>query len=330
MNRNGDMSMRKAQFYIREGEVIRCRLCPHNCIIGEGNVGICRQRKNRDGVLFAEGYGGISSIALDPIEKKPLYHFYPGQYILSIGGIGCNLKCKFCQNWRIAHSTRPTSHIEPEHIVDKALELGSFGIAYTYNEPLIGYEYVYDTAKLARESGLKNVLVTNGFIDREPLEKLLPYIDAMNIDVKAFNDNFYRDICAGSLNPVREAVEISATLCHVEITTLIIDGLNDSPQEIEDLVSWLANIDKEIPFHLSRYYPNYQMDIPVTSRETMLELFKIAREYLSFVYIGNMAEIDNNTYCLNCKNLLIERGYRVYTLGIEDGKCKSCGFEMRL
>lgn len=325
MNRNGDILMREAQFYKKEGEDIRCQLCPHTCSIVEGNKGICRQRRNKDGILVVEGYGNISSMALDPIEKKPLYHFYPGTNILSIGGLGCNLNCKFCQNWQIAHEDRATRYMAPEQIVDKAIELNSIGIAYTYNEPLIGYEYVYDTARLAREQGLKNVLVTNGFINREPLEKLLPYIDAMNIDVKAFNDDFYKNICAGSLSPVKDVVKLSAAACHVEITTLIVGSLNDSPHEMTSLASWLSSIDDDIPLHISRYYPNYQMNIWATPRATILKLSDIAKEYLNFVYIGNLIGVDNNTYCPKCKNLLIERGYGVRLVGIQEGKCGKCG-----
>lgn len=318
------MSMRRALFFQKEGDRVICNLCPHRCNIAKGKTGICRQRRNVDGILIAEGYGNISSIALDPIEKKPLYHFYPGSQILSIGGLWCNLNCKFCQNWHIAHEKQFTRYVPPEDIVDKAIELGSIGIAFTYNEPVIWYEYVYDTAKLARKKGLKNVLVTNGFINREPLEGLLPYIDAVNIDVKAFNDEFYREICAGALSPVKDAVEISASVCHVEITTLIIGGLNDNPNEIETLAKWLSKIDDNIPLHLSRYYPNYKLDIPATPRETLLSLRSTAQQYLPFVYVGNLMGVDNNTYCRECGNLLIERGFETHIRGIRGGKCSNC------
>lgn len=330
MNKIMDYTMREAEFFSQESGAIRCGLCPHGCLMGNGQVGICRQRANRGGNLSLEGYGKVSAMALDPIEKKPLYHFYPGRDILSIGGIGCNFKCEFCQNWGIAHDVRATENMTPEDIVDRALELGSVGIAYTYNEPLINYEYVYDTAKLGRRNGLKNVLVTNGYINRDPLENLLPYIDAMNIDVKAFNHVFYRDICAGSLEPVMRSVEIGASHCHIEVTTLIIDGLNDSPKEMEELAGWLSRIDGGIPLHISRYFPNYKMDRPATKEDTIIGLAKIARTYLDFVYIGNMPRVDNNTYCPDCKNLLVKRSYRVNTRGIEDNRCKNCGYKIRL
>ncbi len=322
--------MRRALFFQMDGDNVICNLCPHRCLIGEGKTGLCRQRRNEDGVLVAEGYGNVSSIALDPIEKKPLYHFYPGSQILSIGGLWCNLNCKFCQNWHIAHEEQFTKYTRPEDIVERAVELDSIGIAYTYNEPIIWYEYIYDTAKLARERGLKNVLITNGFINREPLEGILPYIDAMNIDVKAFNDDFYRKVCAGSLSPVKDAVAISSSVCHVEITTLIIGGLNDSPNEIEALAKWISRIDDNIPLHLSRYYPNYKLDIATTPRETMLNLRSIVKEYLPFVYIGNLMDVDNNTYCRGCGNLLIERGFHTVIKGIKDARCNSCGTQIEI
>ncbi len=322
--------MREGLFYETHEKGVRCNLCPHGCIISEGCTGICRQRRNRGGILVAEGYGRVSSIALDPMEKKPLYHFYPGTDVLSIGSLWCNLRCEFCQNWHIAHKEQHTVYISPERLVERALNLGAIGIAYTYNEPIIWYEYVYDTVKLARDKGLKNVLITNGFINREPLEKLLPYIDAMNIDVKAFNNDFYRDICKGDLSPVKDTVKMSASACHIEITSLIIGGLNDAPYEMEYLAKWLSKIDTAIPLHISRYYPNYKLSVEATPRETMLKLNDIAKDYLSFVYIGNLMGIDNNTYCPSCKNLLIERGYRTRVIGIQNGRCSKCGHLIKI
>jgi len=221
--------MKQAMYYEKtEDSKVRCYLCPHNCVIKPGGLGVCRARKNVDGDLYSLNYGKITSIALDPIEKKPLYRFHPGKEILSVGTFGCNFKCSFCQNWRIAHEDARTADITPEQLAGKAEELtaaGNIGIAYTYNEPSIWYEFVYETAKIARAKKLENVLVTNGFISREPLENLLPYIDAMNIDVKAFTDKFYKDICKGALEHVKETVEIAAAKCHVEVTTLVIPVL---------------------------------------------------------------------------------------------------------
>lgn len=275
-----------------EGGNVHCRLCPHNCVIKPGKTGACGVRKNKDGKLYSLNYGKVASISLDPIEKKPLYRFHPGKAILSIGTFGCNLKCSFCQNWSISHESPKTYDTNPEEIVKKAQDLvsrGNIGIAYTYNEPSIWYEFVYDTAKLSSEKGLLNVLVTNGFINREPLLELLPYIDAMNIDVKAYTAKFYNEICKASLENVKETVEISAQKCHVEVTTLVIPGLNDSVEEIGKLSRWLSSISPEIPLHLSRFFPNYRMqDRPPTPKETLVKARKKALEYLNHVYLGNV------------------------------------------
>ncbi|MDF2524339.1 MAG: pyruvate-formate lyase-activating enzyme, partial [Clostridiales bacterium] len=214
---------------------VHCSLCPHNCIIKPGGIGACRARKNIDGSLYSMNYGKIASLALDHIEKKPLYRFHPGKQILSAGTFGCNLKCSFCQNWGIAHENPKVIDISPELLVSEAINYikdGNIGIAYTYNEPSIWYEYVYESSRLAKEKGLFNVLVTNGFISKEPLEALLPYIDAMNIDVKGYTASFYEDICKGTLEDVKRTVEISAKHCHVEVTTLVIPEYNDAIEEI--------------------------------------------------------------------------------------------------
>jgi pyruvate formate lyase activating enzyme len=217
---------KKAMYFnkIEDGKV-HCYLCPHNCVIKPEALGACRARKNINGELFSMNYGEITSMALDPIEKKPLNRFYPGSMILSMGTFGCNLKCSFCQNWTIAHEDTQTVTITPREAVEKANELvdrGNIGIAYTYNEPSIWYEYVYETCKLAKGEGLKNVLVTNGFIGKEPLLELLPYVDAMNIDVKAYTAKFYNEICKATLDDVKETVRIASDKCHIELTTLVI------------------------------------------------------------------------------------------------------------
>jgi len=286
-----------ALYYNKIGDSkVQCYLCPHNCVIKAENTGACRARANIEGELYSLNYGKITSIALDPIEKKPLKRFHSGSMILSVGTFGCNLKCSFCQNWTIAHESCDESSdifdVAPQRLIEKALEFvpsGNIGIAYTYNEPSIWYEFVYDTAKLAREKGLVNVLVTNGFISREPLEQLLPYVDAMNIDVKAFTSSFYNNICRAALEDVKRTVEISAARCHVEVTNLIIPGLNDSMNEIEELAKWLASVSPEIPLHLSRFFPRYKMrDIPATPEETLIKAKDIAEEYLKYVYLGNV------------------------------------------
>ena len=284
---------RRAMYYERiEDSKVRCHLCPHNCVIIPGRVGVCRARKNVDGDLYSMNYGKITSLALDPIEKKPLHRFHPGSLILSAGTFGCNLKCSFCQNWSIAHGNPPTADIAPQELVSKALEFlkdGNIGIAYTYNEPVIWYEFVYETAGLARKDGLVNVLVTNGFINQEPLRELLPYIDAMNIDLKGFTDQYYRNTCGGALDDVMKTIETASGKCHVEVTTLVVPGLNDSIREIEELSKWLSSISKYIPLHLSRYFPNYRMqDRPPTPVATLLQARDKAREYLEYVYLGNV------------------------------------------
>lgn len=309
-----------------------CKVCPRLCNIPPGKHGFCRVRENREGILYATNYGQCSSYAMDPVEKKPLYHFYPGSLILSLGTVGCNLRCGFCQNWQIAHESPPTSYLAPERAVELARQQEErgyhcVGLAYTYSEPFMWYEYVYDIAGLARQAGLKNVLVTNGYVSEEPLRELLPYIDAMNIDVKAFTDDFYRSACAGRLDPVLRTVEIAHKQCHVEITTLLVTGLNDSPEEVTKLADWLAGLDPEIPLHFSRYFPNYKMDLPPTPLETMSRAREIARKKLRYVYIGNAPELgESSTRCPGCDKLLIDRqGYRVRTGEITGGACSTCG-----
>lgn len=324
--------MQPARFYEKLDEnKVWCRLCPQNCHIQPGQVGICRARKNVDGALYSLNYGQISSCGIDPIEKKPLYHFYPGSQILSVGTFGCNFHCGFCQNWQIAHSDPSTREVAPEELVASAVlaeeQDGRIGIAFTYSEPLVWYEYVFDTAKLARERGLKNVLVTNGSIQEEPLLELLPLIDAMNIDVKGFTENYYRETCHGKLAPVKRTVEFAHARCHVEVTTLLVPTLNDSAEEIAVLVDWLAGLNPEIPIHFSRYFPQYQMDLPPTPLATLRRALEIARRKLKYVYIGNAPELNaDSTCCPVCRNLLIERtGYRTRVQGLDHGLCTRCG-----
>jgi Pyruvate-formate lyase-activating enzyme len=285
--------MKQAMFYDKLDEnKVKCTLCPHECSISSGNIGRCRARKNMNGELYSLNYARLASIALDPIEKKPLFRFHPGSRILSAGTFGCNLKCAFCQNWSISQVDADTIELMPEELVEKAIEtqkLGNIGLAYTYNEPSIWYEYILESASLAKDRGLLNVLVTNGFISEEPLTKLLPYIDAMNIDVKAFNSKFYQEICKGGFESVISTVEHAAKQCHIEITTLLIPGLNDSEKEIEELSKWLSNISNGIPLHLTRFFPNYKMtDRPPTPVSTIYKARDIALKWLKYVYIGNV------------------------------------------
>ncbi|MGI6747608.1 MAG: AmmeMemoRadiSam system radical SAM enzyme [Anaerovoracaceae bacterium] len=290
------LDRKEAMFYKKlKDKRVLCFLCPHNCNIPDGGHGICGVRQNFEGILYSLNFGEIASIALDPIEKKPLYRFYSGSYILSIGSVGCNFKCPFCQNHRIAR-VKPheviTSHANSDEIVEKAVALkkrGNIGIAYTYNEPTIWYEFVYETAKLAKEKNLKNVLVTNGYICKEPLDRLLPYIDAMNIDLKAYNNKFYKELVKGGLEEVKSTISESVKHCHVEITTLIIPGCNDSIEEMEDMAKWISSMSRDIPLHLSRYFPNYEMaDRPPTPRDTLAILKQAAERHLKYVYLGNV------------------------------------------
>lgn len=326
--------MKKAKYYdILEDGKIRCLLCPQNCIIAENRKGFCRVRENFKGELYSTNYGRISSYGLDPIEKKPLYHFYPGSIIFSIGTVGCNFRCPFCQNWQISQiEDRETAEFAPQKIVSLAKSFeGNIGIAYTYSEPLIWYEYVYETSRLAKESGLVNVLVTNGFIEVEPLKELLPYIDAINIDVKGFSQEFYREYTKGDLAPVKRTVELAHKNCHVEVTTLLISGLNDSEEEIKSLCSWLSSLKKDIPLHLSRYFPNYKMDLPATPLDTMESAYNTASKYLEYVYLGNVRSKRNNTYCPQCNALLIERQYIANIVGVtREGKCAKCGKDINI
>lgn len=308
--------------------VLRCVLCPHHCKLEDGQAGLCRVRTNHAGMLFTANYGQIASLALDPIEKKPLYHFYPGSYILSAGSFGCNLSCSFCQNYSIAQETPPTRYMNPESLSDLTLQSkidGSIGLAFTYNEPSIWYEYIMALAPRLKDQGLKTVLVTNGYLEKGPLERLLSYIDAFNIDVKAFNQHFYTALCKGKLQAVKDTVERIIGKRHVEITTLLIPGQNDAEQEIRELASWLASLDRQTVLHLSRYHPAYKLQIPSTPETTIKQAQAIAKEYLDFVYTGNLPGEENDTYCRRCGHLLIHRGaYSVQVSGIEKGRCRSC------
>ena len=265
----------------------------HHCKLKPGQWGLCRARKNEGGEIVCESYGQVSSLALDPIEKKPLNRFYPGSNILSVGSFGCNLRCPFCQNHEIS-MVRPDMsedcYLSPDTLAGIAAdcrEKGNIGVAFTYNEPLVGWEYVFDTAKLVKDGGMKNVLVTNGTASLEILEKLLPYIDAMNIDLKGFSEEYYRKL-GGSFTAVKEFIVQAAANCHVELTTLIVPGENDSIREMEEEAAWIASVNREIPFHVSRFFPRYKMrGIEATAVKKIYTLAETAGKYLKYVYTGN-------------------------------------------
>lgn len=272
---------------------VECEICPHHCRIEEGHVGLCKGRTNRKGKIVSENYGKLTSMALDPIEKKPLYHFYPGSKILSVGSYGCNLNCPFCQNCDISmvgSDEIETSQVSCKELVEKAFQLkdrGNIGIAYTYNEPLISCEFVKDCAELARKSGLKNVVVTNGYICEEPLKKLLLHIDAFNIDLKGFTEDYYHKL-RGDLETVKRSIELASEKSHVEVTTLIVPGENDREEEMRELSGWLASVNPEIPLHISRFFPRWHMlDRDATPVKQVYRLAQIARENLKYVYEGN-------------------------------------------
>ncbi len=271
-----------------------CDLCFHHCKLEEGQLGFCRGRQNSQGKIISINQGLFSSIALDPIEKKPLLYFHPNSMILSLGSIGCNLRCPFCQNHTISMAKPgdvPMKALSPQDSVELALSLkskGNIGIAFTYNEPLINFETVLETFKLAKQADLKTVLVTNGTLETAYFEKLLPYTDALNIDLKSFNAGFYRSLF-GDLDNVLTNIKAAAKVTHVEITTLIIPGKNDSESDMEDEAQWLASIDENIPLHLSRFFPNYLWaDLPPTPIETLRKLKIIAERYLNRVHLGNV------------------------------------------
>jgi len=288
--------MNEAMFWHEPGNgVVHCGLCPHNCKIPEGSLGFCGVRRNIAGRLYAEGYGKASAIALDPIEKKPLYMFRPGGRVLSVGGFGCNLRCPFCQNSDISieyeNAPRDARALSPEDVAALAVETvprGNIGVAYTYNEPLIGYEFVKDCARLVRQAGLCNVLVTNGYVNPEPLEALLPLIDAMNIDLKGFTQGFYKKL-GGGLEAVKGAIALAHRHCQVEVTTLVIPEENDSEEEIAALAKWIASLSPEIPLHLTRFFPRYQYARKkATPRGTIMRLRDVAGRELRNVFVGNM------------------------------------------
>jgi len=307
---------------------VECLLCPHGCRIAEGKRGICRAREARAGRLIAATYGLVSSVAMDPIEKKPLYHFFPGSSILSLGSMGCNLACAFCQNWSISQGAPPMEPLGPRRAAEEALARGSIGIAYTYNEPLIWFEFVMEAAQEARERGLKNVLVTNGFVNPEPFSQLLPRIDALNIDIKSMDDGFYRDLCKGELAPVLAATQKAKEMAHVEVTNLVIPGKNDSDDNFERLGRWMAgNLGEDAPLHLSAYFPSYKLDVEPTPPAVLRRAQGIAKGHLEHVYLGNVGGPGSDTFCGSCGAAVVKRrGYSIDAAGMNpDGTCASCG-----
>jgi pyruvate formate lyase activating enzyme len=323
--------MFKALFWHkRDDDSIQCDLCPHRCVIREGKAGVCKARRVENGVLWADGYGRVSAVNVDPIEKKPLYHFFPGSSIFSIGSWGCNFTCRFCQNWSISQDFKRVGRVfRPDEIVSAALAEHSIGIAYTYNEPLINAEFVRDCSELAAKHELVNVLVTNGFIEKGPAETVLSFIDALNIDIKSMDDEFYRTQCGGSLGPVLQfAVQARKAGKHLEITNLLIPGLNDTEDHVERLSSWIAsNLGRQTPLHLSAYHPDFKMNIPSTALNILDRAHAVCAKTLDYVYIGNSASLAGaNTMCPACGSVLVSRrGYSTEVIGINGKACAKCG-----
>ncbi len=314
-----------------EGGAVRCGLCPHRCLIADGKRGICRVRENREGTLFALTYGRVSAVQLDPIEKKPLFHFHPGTEILSVGSIGCNFRCGFCQNWHLVLGQASLSPAGIPELVRAARESGSVGIAYTYNEPMIWFEFVMDCAREFRKAGMANVLVTNGYVSPEPLGELLPLVDAMNIDLKSMDPDFYRKVCEGNLAPVLNTIRAASRSVHVEITALLVTGENDSDDAIRKVVDFVADTDPEIPLHFSRYFPQHRFTSPPTSPARLEAAHRIGREKLSYVYVGNYHLAGSeDSRCPRCGATVVRRlGYRTSPIGLIGNRCASCTAKLR-
>lgn len=321
--------LKEAMFYEKlDGKKVRCNLCPRRCLLNDGAVGFCRVRQNIKGVLYSLNYGKIAAMNVDPIEKKPFFHFLPGSKSFSIACAGCNLRCKFCQNWQISQrgASDDDVYIEPEKLVELAIKSGSKSIAYTYSEPIVFFEYIIDTAKIAKKRGLKNIVVTAGFINPEPLKYMLNYVDAIKIDFKGFNKEFYLKYTLGSVEPVLEAMKIiKSTNKHLEIVNLVIPGANDSKDDIEKLVKWVKeNLGDDVPIHFTRFHPDYQMQqTPPTPLSTLIEARNIAiKEGLKYVYVGNISYPEGeNTYCPDGSIAIERRGFFVVKNNLKDGKC---------
>jgi pyruvate formate lyase activating enzyme len=296
--------------------------------LAEGKFGACSVRTIKEGIPVAINYGEVTSLAVDPIEKKPLYHYKPSKDILSVGSFSCNMTCSFCQNHEISQNRPGTQFISVENLMRMIPTIeNNVGVAFTYNEPMMWYEYIYDAAKKIKEHNKDTsvVVVTNGYINEEPLMKLLPYVDAMNIDLKGYTSKFYNTICGAKLEPVLETIKKCHDYCHIEITTLLVSEENDSIEEVREIAKFISSVDENIPLHLSRYFPRYKMNHEETKLEKMTAAQNEAEKYLKYVYIGNVAGVDNNTYCPKCKTLLISRKGYSTQVHINEAKCSVCG-----
>jgi len=331
----GFISKREAMFYRPvDEETIQCQLCPRRCTLSEGMRGFCRAREPREGRHYSMVYGNPCAIHIDPIEKKPLFHFLPQTTAFSIATAGCNLRCKFCQNWQISQfppEETENYYVPPEQVVDLAMRYNCPTIAYTYSEPSVFYEYMHDTALIARERGVKNMYHSNGYLNPEPLKELCKYLDGANIDLKGFTEKFYGEICEATLKPVLNTLKIlKEEGVHLEITNLVVPPYNDNMENIREMCLWIAdNLGKEVPLHFSRFYPLYKLkNLSPTPVETLEKAREVAiKTGLEYVYIGNVpGHSGENTYCPGDGKLLIHRrGYEIVENNVIEGKCKFCG-----
>jgi len=314
---------------------VLCFLCHHRCQIAESKFGVCGVRQNREGTLFTHVYGNVIAAHVDPIEKKPLYHFLPGTTSFSIATIGCNFRCPFCQNWQISQSrtkdmkSESGSRLPPEEVVHQAKSHGCRSISYTYTEPTIFFEYAFDSARLAKKEGLANVFVTNGFMTPEALETIHPYLDACNVDLKSFKESFYKEFCRARLEPVLDSISLMKRLgIWVEVTTLVIPDQNDDEEELTQIARFIHDLDPDIPWHISRFHPDYQFtEARPTPVETLRKAFEIGRkEGLHYVYVGNVMGVAEDTLCPHCRTVLIPRqGFFIGATKLHDSACPSCG-----
>ncbi|MCX6557925.1 MAG: AmmeMemoRadiSam system radical SAM enzyme [Candidatus Aminicenantes bacterium] len=313
---------------------VTCRLCAHQCRLPEGGSGICRVRKNIAGTLYSLNSDRVIAMHMDPIEKKPLYHFLPGSSSFSIAAMGCNFSCRFCQNHSISMVQDEPGisgeNVSPEELVQNALDNRARSISYTYTEPTVFFELMLQTARLAHQAGLKNVMVSNGYLSGQALAMLVPYLDAANIDLKAFNDDFYKHYCSARLKPVMETIAaLKASGVWLEITTLLIPGLNDDREEIKRLILFLLGIDDRMPWHVSRFFPQYRLrNIPPTAEDSIYGFLRLGAEMgLKYLYGGNLsADSWNDTVCPQCRTKLIRRlGYQTSVLALQAGRCRTCG-----
>ena len=317
---------------------VHCHLCAHECRIPESKFGICGVRQNVDGILYTLVYGQVIAAHVDPIEKKPLYHFLPGSLSYSIATVGCNFRCGFCQNWQISQASRRDgagasgATLMPEEIVEEARRNHCLSISYTYTEPTIFFEYAYDTAILAKKAGLANVFVTNGYMTRQALEMIRPYLDAANVDLKSFSEAYYKKNCMARLQPVLDTITSLKQLgIWFEVTTLIVPDENDSDEELSQIAGFLSGVDKDIPWHVSRFHPDYRfLDHRATPIETLKRAREIGREKgLRYIYLGNVPE-GANTYCYRCQALAVERRYMgMERCNLKNGHCPACDSEIK-